>query len=275
MRINEHEAPWHAGLTLAAVQARHKPDADIVILNGYPIPSNAWSATEIRETDTIVLIRRGEVPTREETLHLLRARHTPRVAEAAERAVVGIAGAGGLGSHVANALTRLGVGRLLLVDYDIVEPSNLNRQLYRVEDIGLPKVEVLAAELERISPLVSIQPRQVRLTRANVAETFAGCQVVVECIDDPHTKQLVAEAVLSEMPATHVVAASGVAGTADTNRIRTRRVCDRFYLVGDGTSAAAEGVGLMAPRVMAAAGHQANAVARILLGEMETSECRS
>jgi sulfur carrier protein ThiS adenylyltransferase len=168
---------------------------------------------------------------------------------------------------VAHALARIGVGRLIIADFDVVEPSNLNRQAFRVEQIGRKKVEALAEDLGRINPLVQVDIHPVRLTAANISTLFHPCRVVVECFDRPDQKQILVETVRMRLPEVWVVAASGLAGTGDSNLIRTRAAGTKFLLVGDGESAATFGRGLMAPRVLVAAGHQANATVRLLLNE--------
>ncbi|MBI2355186.1 MAG: sulfur carrier protein ThiS adenylyltransferase ThiF [Deltaproteobacteria bacterium] len=263
IRVNEKPASVEDGLTVAALAERVKPGADVMILNGFPVPPD----TVLREGDELFLIRRGEIPAEEELEYLMAARHTPGVHARLKRAVVGIAGAGGLGSAVAVALARIGVGRLVIADFDVVEPSNLNRQQYFVDQIGLPKVEALAANLRRINPYVAVEPHGVMLGPENIPTVFAGCGVVVEAFDRADMKAMLVETVLGGMSGVTLVAASGLAGFGPNNAIVTRRVSSRLYLVGDGESEARPGSGLMAPRVGIAASHQANQVVRIILGE--------
>lgn len=267
MRVNEQECDWTDGLTLAALRATHKPDADVVVLNGFPIDEAMWADTRLAPADAVVLIRRGEAPRAEELVALLSARHTPGVAERLRTGRVGIAGAGGLGSNAAHALTRIGVGEIVFADFDVVEPSNLNRQAYRLEQIGMRKVDALAADLAAVNPLVHLHPHPVRLTPDNIPSLFAGCAVVLECFDRPDQKAMLVETLLACMPEVVVVAASGLAGTCDGNLVQARRVGSRLWMVGDGVTEAGQGMGLMAPRVLVAAGQQANLAVRILLGE--------
>jgi sulfur carrier protein ThiS adenylyltransferase len=195
------------------------------------------------------------------------ARHTPGVHAVLKQSCVGIAGLGGLGSAAAIALARLGVGRLILADFDVVEPSNLNRQQYFADQIGLPKTEALAANLARINPYAKTATHQVRLTPENIPKVFADAQVLVEAFDAADQKAMLVETALRELPQVTVVAATGLAGHAPGNTIRTRRMGARLILVGDLETGAQPGTGLMAPRVGIAAHHQANAVLRLLLGE--------
>jgi sulfur carrier protein ThiS adenylyltransferase len=195
------------------------------------------------------------------------ARHTPGVHKKVKRAVVGIAGLGGLGSNVAIALARVGVGGLVLVDFDIVEPSNLNRQQYFIHQIGMPKVAALQEILSKINPYVRVRPHHERLDRNNVEPIFKDADVVVEAFDRADQKAMLINAVSEKMPGKYIVAASGVAGYEDNNEIKTVRFSSKIFIVGDQKTAARPGVGLMAPRVGIAAHQQANTVLRILLGE--------
>jgi len=263
IRINEQKFTVTDGLSMGELAASHKPGAEVLILNGFPVPAE----TEIHAGDEVFLIIRGEIPTETELEGLMAARHTPGVHSRLKAATVGIAGAGGLGSAVAVALARVGVGRLVITDFDVVEPSNLNRQQYFIDQIGLPKVEALAANLQRINPYVTVTPHLVRLDPANIAAIFDGCSIVVEAFDRADMKAMLVDTVLAQMPGVRVVAASGLAGYGTNNAITTRKITSRLYLSGDGTSEAQPGSGLMAPRVAIAAGHQANQVVRLILGE--------
>jgi sulfur carrier protein ThiS adenylyltransferase len=268
IRLNERAVEVETGLTVGSLAARFKEGADVMIRNGFPCASE----TPVEPGDEIVLIRRGERPSEAEMEALMVARHGPGVHEKVKRARVGIAGCGGLGSALAIALARTGVGRLLLVDFDVVEPSNLNRQQYFIDQLGMKKTEALADNLRRINPYVTIETKDAVLTRRNVPEVFAGCDVVAECFDNPTAKREMAVAVRSRMNGTPLVTVSGIAGTGTANTIRTRRVLGNVFLVGDTETAAAPGRGLLAPRVAVAAGHQANAILRLLLGEIADGE---
>lgn len=261
--LNERPLDAEAGITLFALRDCRKPDADVLIVNGFP----AAQDRPLAEGDRVVLIRRGEHPAPEELEALMAARHTPGVHERVKRATVGIAGAGGLGSAIAVALARIGVGHLIVADFDVVEPSNLNRQQYFIDQIGLPKVEALRENLARVNPNVRLTPHNLRLTPENIPALFAETDVLVEAFDAPDQKAMLVEAFLARFPHKPLVAASGLAGCAPSNTVRTRRAAGSLYLVGDEITAARPGEGLMAPRVGIAAHHQANAVLRLLLGE--------
>jgi sulfur carrier protein ThiS adenylyltransferase len=199
------------------------------------------------------------------------ARHTPGIHEKIKRSVVGIAGLGGLGSAVAIALARIGVGKLILVDFDVVEPSNLNRQQYFIHQIGVPKAEALRKNIAAVNPYVKVQTHQEKLDRDNVERIFEEAAVVVEAFDRAGEKAMLINVISEKMPNKYIVAASGVAGYGDNNEIKTVRFSSRIFIVGDQKTAAQPGIGLMAPRVGIVAHHQANTVLRILLGEEKSS----
>jgi len=184
----------------------------------------------------------------------------------------GIAGLGGLGSHAALALARMGAGRLILVDFDNVDETNLERQAYRCEHIGQAKSAVLADEIARVNPRVRVTAHNVRVTPENAAALFGGCDVVLECFDNPEAKRMLVETLAGAFPDVPIVAASGIAGFGDANLIRTRRVGRRLWIVGDGETEIGPGVRLSAARVMVAAGHQALVAARIVMGEEQDGE---
>jgi len=265
IRINEKPAVAAIGTTLEELAHLHKPGADVRIVNGFPAPD----ATVLQEGDEVCLITRGEVPAADELECLMAARHTPGVHARLKGARVGIAGVGGLGSAVAVSLARVGVGTLVIADFDVVEPSNLNRQQYFIDQLGCLKVKALAENLARINPYVTVDSHPVLLAPETIPAVFSGCSVIVEAFDRADMKAMLTQTVLEQMPHTILVAASGLAGFGPNNAIVTRRAATRLYLVGDGRSEAQPGNGLMAPRVGIAAGHQANQVVRILLGEEE------
>ena len=262
IHLNERPIPYVPGMRVADLMAREKPGADIAIVNGFPVSPS----TMLADGDHCWLIKRGEIPSAAEMDHLLHARHSPGVHAVIRRATIGIMGLGGLGSPLAVAMARMGVGRLLLADYDVVEPSNLNRQHYFIDQIGLPKTMALTATLARVNPYVAVDCIEARLGEEDIPRSFAGVDVLAECFDDPVMKAAALRAVLREMPGVAYVGSSGLAGYGDSNAIRTLRLKPRIYLVGDGESDARSGVGLMAPRVGIAAHHQANQVIRLLLG---------
>lgn len=180
---------------------------------------------------------------------------------------IGIAGLGGLGSNIAVMLARTGTPHLLLIDYDEVEPSNLNRQQYEISQIGQAKTEALKENLLKINPWLTIETKKIKITEKNSLELFEGCQIVCEAMDDAEAKAALINGILQNSQQIKLVAASGMAGYGDSNEIKTRRKMSRLYVCGDEKSDYQQIEGMMAPRVQLCAAHQANMVIRILMGE--------
>lgn len=209
----------------------------------------------------------GSRLTEEEINRALTDRHTPEVQEKISRAHVAVAGLGGLGSNIAVSLARIGVGHLHLIDFDRVDITNLNRQQYFTDQIGMPKTEALRENLQRINPYLEIRTDCLRVTQDNAKDLFREDTYICEAFDVPENKALLAQALLENFPEKYLVAASGMAGYGDSNEIHTRKITQHFYLCGDEKTEACEGRGLMAPRVALCAAHQANMVLRLILEE--------
>jgi len=199
-------------------------------------------------------------------LSLLHARQAPSLTALLSAACVGVAGCGGLGTVVAEELARAGVGTLILVDYDVVEPSNLNRQRYTLTQIGTPKVEALAENLAAACPTVTLCPIRERVTRENCSTIFRSCSFVAECFDDPASKAALVYGLRSMLPNCTVVAASGVAGIGDAELIKTIKVSDRLFVIGDLQTDADGSDGLFASRVGIVASLQAHLIIRLIAG---------
>jgi sulfur carrier protein ThiS adenylyltransferase len=192
------------------------------------------------------------------------ARHDPRVLAALRAGTVGIAGAGGLGSTVAISLARSGVGRLIIADFDRVEPSNLTRQQYAIRQIGRRKVDALRENLRAINPFSEYIVHAVRVTRATVGRIFADAEILVEALDRAAAKRMLIEAWLSLHPDRPIIAASGLAGYGKNRKLHTRRM-GSLYLCGDEESRCPKGISPMAPRVAIVANLQANLVVELLV----------
>lgn len=205
--------------------------------------------------------------TEEEIRQALVSRHTEGIQAWISAARVAVAGLGGLGSNIAVSLARLGVGHLHLIDFDRVDVTNLNRQQYFADQVGMPKTEALRENLLRINPWLDLRTDCLRVTEENAAGLLRDDTYICEAFDVAEQKAMLVRTVLEQLPEKYLVAASGMAGYGDGNEIHTRRVASRFYLCGDEKTEAAAGRGLMAPRVALCAAHQANMVLRLILGE--------
>lgn len=208
--------------------------------------------------------------TEEEIQRALAERHSPEVRQKLARARVAVAGLGGLGSNVAFALARIGVGHLHLIDFDKVDITNLNRQQYFIQHIGMYKTDALTQELMEINPYLELCPDCVKVTEENLLSLFAQDDIVCEAFDDPEAKAVLVNGILEHYPDKFLVCASGMAGWGGNDTIRTRKVTERFYVCGDGVSEPSYGRGLMAPRAALCAAHQANLITQYIIeGQIE------
>ncbi len=192
--------------------------------------------------------------------------HTPEIASKLKRLTIGIAGLGGLGSNAAVSLARTGIGKLVLIDFDKVELSNLNRQAYFLEHIGMYKTEATCDIIRRINPFISIELNQTTITAGNCMKLFGNVDLVIEAVDGAETKEMIIEAILTESDTIPVIAGSGMAGYGKNSTI-IESGSGRLRIMGDGVSEVAPGIPLMAPRVSIVANMQVNAALEILLGE--------
>lgn len=206
---------------------------------------------------------------KEEIYAALNERHSPETQAILSEGNVAIAGLGGLGSNVAYSLTRIGVGHLHLIDFDVVDVTNLNRQQYFMEHVGMYKTEALKSLLMKINPYIEIKTDCVRVTEENIKELFCDNDIVCEAFDNPDAKALLVNGIMEYFPEKKLVSASGMAGFGSSNSIVTRRITKNFYLCGDRVTAPSYGNGLMAPRVAVCAAHEANMITRLILGEEE------
>ena len=210
------------------------------------------------------------IPTKEEWNKALCERHGDNLQKKFSEAAVAVCGLGGLGSNIAIALARAGVGKLLLIDFDRVDITNLHRQQYKAGQIGMNKTEALSENLKEIAPYVELITHTIRITEENATELLKGADIICEAFDNAECKAMLTNLVLETMPEKYLVAASGMAGMGSANTIQTRKVGKRFYICGDGSSDVTEVGSLVASRVMICAAHQAHTVLRILAGEFET-----
>ena len=209
------------------------------------------------------------IPSKKEWMDALIARHGADLPERFSYASVAICGLGGLGSNIAIALARAGVGKLLLIDFDRVDITNLHRQQYKANQIGRYKTEALAENLLEIAPYTDVKTVTAKITEDNFTEILKDADVICEAFDNAEAKAMLVNGVLEQLPDRYLVAASGMSGMDTPNTIQTRKVMKRFYLCGDEVSDVENTIGLVAPRVMLCAAHQAHTILRILAGEYE------
>ncbi|MCM1114873.1 MAG: thiamine biosynthesis protein ThiF [Clostridium sp.] len=199
----------------------------------------------------------------------LELRHGKELQSKFSSATVAICGLGGLGSNIAVSLARAGVGKLILIDFDRVDLSNLNRQQYFVSQIGTCKTDALKENLAKIAPYLKVVMHTVRITESNAMELLKDADIICEAFDRAEEKAMLVNSVLESFPEKYLVSGSGMAGMSSANSIKTRRVAKHFYLCGDEKSDVADGMGLVSSRVMVCAAHQAHMILRIIAEEYE------
>lgn len=207
----------------------------------------------------------GELISQEELNRAFDARFPKEMQVKLRGAKVAVAGLGGLGSNIAVMLARSGIGKLLLVDFDVVDVTNLNRQMYFIPQLGKPKSEVLPEILCQINPYLTYESICVKVTPENVKELFEEYPIVCEAFDKPDQKAMLVRELLTQCPKTTVVSGNGMAGYGDTNEIRTQQMMGRLYVCGDQSTDVGNGTGLIAPRVAACAAHEANKVLQLIM----------
>lgn len=209
------------------------------------------------------------IPSREVMREALNIRHGEDLQNKISAARVAVCGLGGLGSNIAIALARAGVGHLHLIDFDRVDLTNLNRQQYAVGQLGQYKTDALRETLSLVSPYCDVTCDTVRVTEENLPDLLRNEDYICEAFDRAEAKATLVSGVLEHFPEKYLVAGSGLAGLGSANTIQTRRVSQRFYLCGDGTSDSSVGLGLVASRVLVCAAHEANMILRLIAGETE------
>lgn len=180
-----------------------------------------------------------------------------------QTATVAIAGAGGLGSNIAISLARAGIGTLIIADFDVVSLENLNRQQFSLAQVGMPKVQALAANIRSFNPFIKLQIHELRIIPENIAELFGSAQLMLEALDEAEQKQMLIQGWMELYPQRHIVGASGLAGFGQGEQIEIRHY-DSLHLVGDFCSELHRGISPIAPRVAAIANLQANLALELL-----------
>lgn len=214
---------------------------------------------------TEMQIKMQQMISNEELDRAFDARFPDEMRKKLRGAKVAVAGLGGLGSNIAVMLARSGIGHLFLVDFDVVDVTNLNRQMYFISHLGLPKTEALPQILYQINPYLSCESMRIKVTPENVRELFKEYPIVCEAFDKPDQKAMLVRELLMQCPETIVVSGNGMAGYGDTNDICTSKKMRRLYVCGDQKTDVGGGIGLMAPRVAACAAHEANKVIQLIM----------
>lgn len=209
------------------------------------------------------------IPSREVMREALNIRHGEELQNKISAARVAVCGLGGLGSNIAIALARAGVGHLHLIDFDRVDLTNLNRQQYAVGQLGQYKTDALRETLSLVSPYCDVTCDTIQVTEENLPDLLKTEDYICEAFDRAEAKAMLVSGVLEHFPEKYLVAGSGLAGLGSANTIQTRQVSQRFYLCGDGTSDSSVGLGLVASRVLVCAAHEANMILRLIAGETE------
>ncbi len=209
------------------------------------------------------------IPNKTEWIKALEERHGKELQNKLSSSTVAICGLGGLGSNIAIVLARAGIGKLILIDFDRVDISNLHRQQYKPCQIGMYKTEALACNLKEIAPYLETEIHTVYMDESNYFDLLQRADIICEAFDNAEAKANIVNFVLSEMPTKYIIAASGMAGLGSSNAIKTRKISKRFYLCGDEQSEVKNDIGLISSRVMLCAAHQAHTVLRIIAHKFE------
>ena len=196
----------------------------------------------------------------------LSAKQSPALCKAFAGARIAVCGSGGLGSNIAVMLARAGVGHLHIIDFDKVEITNLNRQQYFADQIGMPKTEALKENLARIAPYCDVRAENIMIDEANIDGLFEEDDIICEAFDKAEAKALLAGCILERHPEKYLISGSGMAGIGPANEMVTKKITSRFILCGDGESDVDESDVLLGTRVMLCAAHQAHAALRIIAG---------
>lgn len=207
------------------------------------------------------------IPAKKEMIKAMEERHGAELQKRFSASTVAVCGLGGLGSNIAVSLARAGIGRLILIDFDRVDITNLHRQQYKASQIGRYKTDALCENLKEIAPYIELETHTIYVDEENVPDLLKKADIVCEAFDKAECKAMLVNTVLEKMPDKYLISGSGMAGIGCANSIKTRKVTNHFYLCGDEVSDVSNGIGLFSTRVMLCAAHQAHAVLRILANE--------
>lgn len=176
---------------------------------------------------------------------------------------IGIGGAGGLGSNAAMMLVRTGFDKLEVLDFDIIEASNLNRQQYYADEVGLSKVEVLEKRLLAINPDLRITIHKTKWSPGIGNQFFKDCDFIVEAFDQVDFKHQFVN--FYHDRAKYIVSGVGMAGLLEKQPMKIKKM-GNIYFAGDITTCAHKGNPPMAPRVTMCAAMMAEIILDLTLG---------
>lgn len=181
-----------------------------------------------------------------------------------QKAVVGIAGAGGLGSNIAMLLARAGIGTLIISDFDVVSIPNLNRQAFTIDQVGQPKVMAVKHNIHQVNPFINVQTNALKLTPSSVIEKYQDVDIMIEAFDKADQKIMLIETWLSHFPKKPLICASGLAGFGRSQAISQVQY-DELYVIGDQSSELVPDIAPISTRVMLVAAWQANLALELLV----------
>lgn len=241
-----------------------KGEDDLWLLNGFAFPPD----TLLTDGDTLLCVSKTTPPDESTYDAIWKARYGEAVYTRLKSSHIPICGAGGLGSHIAISLARLGIGALTIIDKDVVDITNLGRQAYEMTDLGKPKVTALKEILHRINPFIQVTAVHTTIDSSNYDKYLKGFPYIIEAFDSPENKAELTSYVLTHYLKTTIIGASGVSGYDHPNTVTTKELFSRYYQTGDGHSESA--LGLLAPRVMLCAAHEATMLLHLLLSQKES-----
>lgn len=234
-------------------------DDALWLLNGFAFSDDPL----LKENDNLLCVSRTQPPDRATYDAIWTARYGERIYNRLKSSHIPVCGSGGLGSHIAISLARLGIGALTIIDKDVVDITNLGRQAYEMSDLGKPKVEALKNILHRINPFMEVTAVHTTIDESNYDQYLKGHPYIVEAFDSAENKANLTSYVLTHYPDSILIGASGVSGYDHPNTVQTKALLPNYYQTGDGHSESS--LGLLAPRVMLCAAHEATMLLHLLL----------
>lgn len=259
--INGRNYQTESGINISDLLKELNREADIYIVNTLLVDEKYL----LQDGDEVTLIKRGVLPDAQELEYMLISREGITVYSILKKACVAVCGLGGLGSTAVISLARAGIGKIKLIDFDVVEPSNLNRQHFFIEQIGMKKVDAMQEILKKVNPYISVESIDMYIDRENINGLFDDCDVVLECFDKAESKVMLIEEFNRIYKDKYLIGASGVAGFFDTGLIKKKTIGKNILIVGDFENEAGFHKGLTSTRAGTAGNIQANEAVRYLL----------